>query len=193
MEVLFHLIFKLIKIAVLSSVYAGLIILGIRLLAEIYPSDVFKRIRQKQSKTFLMTASVISLALLLFMFTHFGNSGLGDTARIPIGHFRAILQADGRDCYIQDVENGIFALDIHSFYISKDFVYGLTSPQYNPKLNKEKYFLYDLKTNKLNTFTSLEAYHKVLKKHQLNSNAKLHNFSFYYKRYWSGWRLYLLP
>lgn len=191
MEALFHLIFELIKISILGSVYATLTLFTFKLIAQFRPDSWFDRVSMKKLKFWLGSGFIISVGLFMFMMTHFGNHGLGDAARIPTGHFRDIQEINGTQAYLQDTENGIYACDIDSFYISDDFVYGLTGSQNE---NYEgKYFLYDLKNNEVRTFTTIEDFQYELTKNGLDQNVEFKDFNYYYRKHWSGWRFWLLP
>ena len=128
----------------------------------------------------------------LFMFSHFGDHGLGDSARIPIGHGKAIQEVDGIQAYIQD-EGPISMIEIDRFKITDDFVYGFIS---NGNENYEgSYFVYDLMNNSIKTFEEESDYLNLLKTKNLTEilNIKIlaiimvnigmdGDFGFYHKK-----------
>ena len=191
MEALFHLIFELIKISILASVYAAFGLLVFQLIGKIRPNSWCNRVTRKRFRFWFSSGFLISVGLFGFMMTHFGDHGLGDEARVPVGHFRAIKEINGTKAYIQDVENGIYALDIDRFYISEDFVYGLAGN--NKGYYEGEFFLYDLAKNEIKTFVSKSEYENILTQHRLEPNVEFQDFNYYYDQYWSGWRSWLLP
>ncbi|WMJ72242.1 hypothetical protein RCC89_19660 [Cytophagaceae bacterium ABcell3] len=188
---LIHLIITLFKITILAIIYATLTLLIFKLIAKFQPNSWFDRITRKKFKFWFISGFIISGGLFWFMFSHFGKHGFGDSARIPIGHFRSIQEIDGIQAYIQDVENGVYALDINKFYITDDFVYGITGSHYENY--NGGYFLYDLDKNKVRTFELIDDYKNELIKIGLEPNVEYKEFNYYYKQYWNGWRFWLLP
>jgi len=191
MEALFHFIFELIKISILGSIYATVTLLIFKLIGKFRPESWFDRVAKKKLKFWFISGFIISIGLFAFMTTHFGDHGLGDGARIPIGHFREIGEINGTQAYIQDIDDGIYALDIDEFFITDDFVYGKTG------VHNENYegdfFIYDLDKNELKTYNSDNEYFKDLAKNELYKDVELKDFNYYYRQYWSGWRFWLLP
>lgn len=186
---LFHLIFELIKISILSCIYASLILLIFKIIANYKPNSWCDRISKKKLKFWFSIGLYISIFLFFFMFSHFGDHGLGDSARIPIGHSKAIQEVDGVQAYIQD-EGPISMIEIEQFKITDDFVYGYISEENG---NYEgSYFIYDLVNNSIKTFSKESDYINSLKTKNLDNND-YKDFSKYYDQYWKGWRLWLLP
>lgn len=191
MEALFHLVFELIKISILGSVYAIMTFLIFKMISKFKPDSWFERVTKKKLKFWFLSSFIISVSLFAFMFTHYGDHGLGDSARIPIGHCRSIQEINGNQAYIQDLEAGISAYDIDKFIITNDFVYGNLGSQLRE--SDGEYFLYDLEQNKLITFQSAERFHSVLSENELPPDVAYEDFHYYYHQHWSGWRLWLLP
>lgn len=123
------------------------------------------------------------------MFTYFGDHGLGDSARVPIGHWRAIQEANGIQAYIQD-EGPVKYIEIDKFIVTDDYVYGFAS---DANENYEGgYFVYDLVNNKVNTFEREKEFINYLTRTNLDTKPDYKNFSYYYNRHWNCWRLWLL-
>lgn len=187
---LIHLIFELIKISILSSIYASLLLLIFKIIANYKPNSWFDKISKKKLKLWLSSGFYIFTLLFFFMFSHFGDHGLGDSARIPIGHGKAIQEVDGIQAYIQD-EGPISMIEIDRFKITDDFVYGFIS---NGNENYEgSYFVYDLMNNSIKTFEEESDYLNLLKTKKLDGNTEYKDFGYYYGQYWNGWRFWLLP
>jgi len=77
-----HFLFELIKIALLSAVYGSIIFFMVR---WAYSSKV-----KNAKPTWQRCFSIIYVILFIFMFTYWGNHGLGDESFIPIPHHRLV-------------------------------------------------------------------------------------------------------
>lgn len=188
MEAISHFIFELIKISILGCIYATFILLTFKVIGQNKPKNWFNQVSKKKLRLWFLSGFSISLALFVFMFSYWGDHGLGDSARIPIGYWRAIQETNGTQAYIQD--NGISALGIDKFIIADDYVYGLTD---DTNENYEgKYFVYDLANNKVKTFLQENEFNNFLTAHHLDIKLEFKDFSYYYKKYWNGWRFWLL-
>ena len=95
MEVLFHFIFELIKISILACIYGSLIRLVAIIIGRHNPESWFSRVPNKKVSFWYLYTRIIFVCLFCFMFTHYGDHGLGDHARIPISHWREIEQING--------------------------------------------------------------------------------------------------
>ena len=187
---LFHLIFELIKISILSCIYASLILLIFKIIAHYYPNSWFAKVSNKKLKFWFLSGLSISVFLFFYMFSYYGDHGLGDSARIPVGHSKAIQEIDGIQAYIQD-EGPISMIEIDKFKVTDDFVYGFI------KNGNENYdgscFVYNLKDNSIKTFSEESDYINFLRKEKLEEKPEYNDFSYYYAEYWNGWRFWLLP
>jgi hypothetical protein len=190
MEALFHLIFELIKISILGCIYATLTLLAFKLIGHYKPDSWFDRVSKKKLRLWFLSGLTISVGLFFFMFTYFGNHGLGDSARVPIGHWRAIQEVNGTQAYIQD-EGPVSMIEIDKFIVSDDFVYGLTS---NANENYDgNFFVYDLVNNTVKRFEKENDYIAFLKTKNLDTRPEYKDFNYYYGKYWHGWRFWALP
>ncbi|QZK89821.1 hypothetical protein K5V07_04695 [Flavobacterium sp. CHNK8] len=187
---LFHLVFELLKISILSCIYASLILVVFKIIANHNPNSWFDKVSKKKFKLWFLSGLYISIFLFFFMFSHFGDHGLGDSARIPIGHGKAIQEVDGMQAYIQD-EGPINMIEIDSFKITADFVYGYISK--GNENYEGSYFVYDLANNSVETFEKESDFINLLKTHDLDENTDYKDFNYYYGQHWNGWRFWLLP
>src|SRR5690554_2919160 len=101
MEALFHFVFELIKIAILVSVYATLILLTFKLIAKYRRGSWFDRVSRNKLKFWLINGIIIFIGLFVFMLTQYGDQGLGDSARMPSGYVREIRGMNGTQSYMQ--------------------------------------------------------------------------------------------
>jgi hypothetical protein len=178
MEVLFHLVFILIKVAILSCLYGLVFLIIIRLIK--------KRLNHSSFKNW-MILSVSSFAfLLVFMNTNWGDHGLGDYARIPIGEGKEIEQINYSGMYIRPEGHENETLSISSYYLDKEYCFG-TIEKSGMK------FIWHLRTNEIEKFKSEIDYLRRLQSLNLKRNQIVIDFKFGYNRHWNGWRFWLLP
>jgi hypothetical protein len=198
--ILFHLLFELAKICVLACVYASLFLLILRLAASIKPKGWWDIISVNKIRFWFRSGFLMSVALFLFMFTYYGDHGLGDNARIPIGHMRAVHQADSYYTYLQNSEGG--QLRIVKFKVENNNLYAETQQnfktednnaetQYKFNADEKEFVIWNLQTDKWKSYKT--------KKEFINSANNIPDpdsykfFSEIYSQYWYGWRFWLLP
>lgn len=126
MEALAHLVFEFFKIGFLSALYSlNFLIIFILLSKKHYKLKSVKKIR-----VWLISFVTIYFILFLFMFSHYGNHGLGDSARLPLPFKKSINEINGNQTYIEDREHNIYSLSIDKFIVNNSYVYGHTNNQY---------------------------------------------------------------
>ena len=187
MEVLFHFIFELVKIAILASIYALILLFIFRQINKSNSESWFQKATSNKKRFWFITGAIISFLLFGWMFTYWGNHGLGDSARIPIGNNKEIEQINGTWSFISPNGHEFEKYSIHSYAVSGDFCAGRT------KANAEQYFIWNLETNNIETVNTIKEYE--MKANDLNLPPINEFVEFWdgYKNYWSGWRLWLLP
>ena len=84
--VLFHFIFELVKISILGCIYATLTLVTFKIIGRFKPESWFDIVSRKKLRLWFLSGLIASFGLFGFMFTYWGDHGLGDWARIPIGH-----------------------------------------------------------------------------------------------------------
>ena len=176
MAALFHFGFELIRIGILSSIYSLLIILIILLINKF----TSRQFRNKRRLWKILTSIIYSL-LFVFMFTYWGDHGLGDEAYIPIGNDKTVNQIDGAENYLEKKSGE--QLSIKDFAFDKDYLY--TELQDDPKYN---YAIWDLKTDQWRFYINQFDLEKAIGK-----TIAFEDFWIYYNNYWNGWRFWLLP
>ncbi len=190
MVTIFHLVFELIKISILSCIYAFLVLIAFKIIARYRTNSWFDRVSKRKFRLWFLSGLFISIGLFFFMFSYYGDHGLGDDARVPIGHWRAIQEVDARQAYIQD-EGPINLIEIDKFIITDKYVYGLTGGENE---NYEGgYFVYDLVNNKVKTFMQEKEFIYYLAANKLETRPTYKNFNYYYKEYWDDWKFWVLP
>lgn len=175
------------KISILASIYAALVVWACKIIGKFQPGSWFYRASRKRLKLWFYSGTFIALALLIFMFTYWGDHGLGDSARIPVGHSCAVEQTNGMLAYLQ--HSHMPALEIDKFTITDDYLYGTMNRNEN---YEGGYFIYDLVNNKVETFIQESEFLTSLVSHNLNPEIELKDFNYHYHEYWNGWRFWFL-
>jgi len=168
MATLFHLIFEIIRITILSAIY-GLIIWYI----------LNKLFGQKRLKKEVVIA-ILFVGLFVWRFSYWRNNGLGDFGRVPINSeyeitmidfWYANIEKEGSQEHGQGLTNGIEKL-----YLENGLVYG----QFN-----SKYLIFDSFSGELTDGLSKQEFEKE------NGNLdKLVTPDKFHGDYW-GWKILL--
>ena len=192
MEVLFHFIFQLIKIAILASIYS-FVLLGILLIiGKFKPNEFFKRVKTEKKKYWFVYGFLISIGLFIFSFTYWGNHGLGDGPKIPIGHWETIENTNWTEYGYLDVQtNDGIDIETTKFKVENDILCGnLDSSFYD---FRNSYFVMDLKTDVVTEFNTENDFNNYAESKNLPKSNELLNFEQNYKNRWGGIRFLLLP
>ncbi|MEQ1799330.1 MAG: hypothetical protein ABL872_15360 [Lacibacter sp.] len=191
MTTLFHFLFELIKIFILSCVYSVLVVILFRFIGRLKPNSWFDRVSRIKLILWLFSLLTIAVALFIYMNTYWGSHGLGDSARIPLGNKNSINGIDFSTAYIEGIDRETRTLIIDRFIVTDSFIYGLTGDM-NENYEGD-YFIYDLKKRIAKTFTKQNDFEAALKFYKLDTQPDYKDFDYYYKKHWHGWRFWLLP
>ncbi|WP_395063884.1 hypothetical protein [Flavobacterium sp.] len=189
MEYSGHFIFELIKITILGFVYSTILYFIYKNIPKSKKPEWYEKLLISKKTLWLY----ISIFLLFYMFTPYGNHGLGDSARIPISLTKEISNINwtvyGKLNDVKSNEkNDIY---LTQFKVEKDILCGnLSSDFYD---YKNSYFIYDIDSEKLQEFKTESDYNNFTKNKNLPKSHELKSFKENYDDYWSGWRLFLLP
>jgi len=187
MEFLFGFIFEIIKIGFLASVYSFIILFIFRKIGKTKLNNWLNK-RLKNSIIFwFINGALISISLFIWTFTYWGEHGFGDYSRIPIGNAKQIEQIDGYWTYITPKGHKFEVFTIYSYAINGKYCTGKT------KQNSNRYYIWNLKTNEVQTVNSKNEYEKLSKNLNLPKENEFLDFWNGYKKYWHGWRFFLLP
>ncbi|HTF20688.1 MAG TPA: hypothetical protein VK658_21595 [Chryseolinea sp.] len=183
MFALLHFIFTIFKIAIQASLYATIILFLCRFVYKIANSRLLDRMLVEKWKFWWRTMLVISFGLFFYFFSYWGDHGLGDGARIPIGHHQDIRNGDGVWTYFRTSDHR--QRHIYNFEVRNDKIFA--------EQDDMKYLIFDLKSLELLEFRNKEEYEVFAKKNKLPMTRSFRDFHAHYKAYWSGWRFWLLP
>lgn len=191
MEVIIHFVFEILKIAVLSSLYAVLLLLLFMFLERKFRSDSFAKFLKDKFRFWMISAFIISIILFVFMFSYWGNHGLGDSARIPVGYGKEVTETNGTNAYINPDGYEFGDLPIKKFIKKDYFLVGETDE--SPVDKPLPYFSWNLKNGKFKLFSDKTEFDKYLIQNQLPEQNEFRTFYENYSNYWNGWRFWLLP
>lgn len=187
MEYLFGLIFTILKVLAQASAYATLILIVVRMHSGFSPDSKVAK-RTANGKRVWRLSGLIALLLLWFIAnTPWGDHGLGDYARIPLGNGEVIEEINGTEAYFQAEIPLKLSADqpfIDSFAVANDVLCG--------KASDESFFTYDLITKQQHIFADSQEYTAYASQHALPAVTDFKSFSKHYHDYWGGWRFWLL-
>ena len=193
MEVIIGFIGTLIKIAILSSIYALLTLWIFRLIGCITPNNWFQIVSTKKLQFWFRSVLIFSIGLICYSFTYWGFHGFGDGPRIPIGYGVIIDNTNWDEYgYIPNLETSdSLKIETTKFKVKGNKLVGnLESGFYD---YKNSFFVYDLENKDLIEFKTLKDYENFAVKNKLPLQNKLRTFRENYYDFWSGWRFWLLP
>ena len=185
MEVLIHFVFQLFKIGILAFLYSFLWRKFLIIITLFKPNW-----KVKEQMSYYPT---IYVSLLIFSFTYFGNHGLGDGPKIPIGYWETVENVNWEDYgYLEKVKSSDGKkIEFEKFLVKNNKLCGKYGGFfYN---YKHSYFVYDLCTKKLMEFETKLVYNKHADKNDLPKSNELLSFYKNYNNYWGGIRFLIYP
>lgn len=188
MEYLFGFVFKLFKIAIQAGIYA----LIARWLAQ--QADARQLLNtafvraSRNSRQFWQRSFVLAyVTLFLFSCTYWGDHGLGDHCHIPLGHGETMDELNGTEAYFEASIPLKLPTDepwVNKFQVADDILCGQASDK--------SYFVYNLATKENQLFADAQEYNAYAIPRGLPASGNLQSFRKQYRRYWGGWRFWLL-
>ncbi|MEZ5148024.1 MAG: hypothetical protein R2759_13430 [Bacteroidales bacterium] len=185
-----HFILEIIKISLLGSLYALVLLLLFKVIGYFQKESWFYSVTENNTRFWFSTGAVISFALFVFMFTHWGNHGLGDSARLPLRNGQSIKQSDG--VWTTFTTKTYYQIRIYEFAADENYIYAHIDRSPTAKL-PGKYVIWNLETDHLTFFKSEDEYTDFAKVDNLPLPNEFKEFDFHYDLYWGGWRFWLLP
>lgn len=189
MEYLAGFVFTLFKIAVQAGVYATVLLWLLGRLAAHRPARLVKRINYDGWHLWRILFGGVYAALFLFSCTYWGDHGLGDSARLPLGYGEEMAEINGTETYFTaavpfKVSDMAGAQDIAKFKVANDILCA--------QAEETHYFAYNLATKENQVFADAQAYNAYAGPRGLPASGELETFWRQYGRYWGGWRCWLL-
>jgi hypothetical protein len=185
MEYLFGFFFTLFKIGIQASLYATLVRWLARLADARQVDNAFVRASRNRKQFWRRSFIVAYGALFVFSCTYWGDHGTGSD-RLPLGHGEAMNEVDTAAYFEASVP---FKLPTDSplvseFKVADDVLCGQASDK--------SYFIFNLATKENRLFGDAAAYNAYAAPRGLPASSELESFWQQYKRYWGGWRFWLL-
>ncbi|UOQ53704.1 hypothetical protein [Hymenobacter cellulosivorans] len=188
MEALFHLVFTCLKIAILASVYATLLLKLVRWYGPRAPTHPIVQASRPGRRFWWGSGFLMSVALFGYSLTYWGNHGLGDYARIPLGHGAAMEELNGVQAYFEPIrqlpghaDNG----EVLAYQVHDDMLCATLGPD-------TTYVVYHLGSQYSHLFADRAEYETYARAHELPRPIEFEDFKQHYRRYWGGWRFWLL-
>ena len=180
----------LIKIAIHATVYATLTFIIIYVVSQTTRIEIIKKWMNRKFLTWWVTGLIYSIGLFFFAFSYWGNHGLGDSARLPVGHGQAIHNVDGvRTYFYPDLKKSYKQLHINDFALNDNKICAELS-----KENVNKYLVFNFKTSELIEFQNQQDYKIYASKNDLPETTEFKSFQKnYHDFYLPRWKFYLLP
>jgi len=193
MGAMFHFIFLLIKIAILSSVYALILLIVFSQIKKSKPESWFQKVTADKKGFWLSSWAIIYIMLFFYMFTYWGNHGFGDSAKIPIGNGYLVKNINWTEyAFVENVKTADGKiLGMTKFLVLNDKLLGNLNDNFS--FYENRFFLLDMNTGELQEFKTKQAFETHNKKNGLPNAIHLKSFNGNYHDYWGGWRFVLLP
>ena len=193
MEVMIHFVFELIKISILATAYATILLLLFRWIARVYPDGWFDQASRRKGRFWMRSGSLIWVGLFVFLFSYYGDHGLGDGPRVPIGHGLVVGNTNWDEYgYVDEVltSDGV-SLQMTRFMVSDDKLLGNLDSWFDTFSNA--YFIYDMDSEVLTEFATQREFDAYAQQYELPNSASLKTFAENYDDRWGGWWFWLLP
>jgi len=184
MEYFVGFFITLFKIAIQASLYATLIRWLARLADARQVSNSFVRASRNGKQFWRRSFMVAYGALFIFSCTYWGDHGLGDTARVPVGHGETVEEINSVATYFEPLSLPSGAPLIRSFQAGNGVLCGLATDG--------SFFAYDLSLSQQRLFANSQEYTAYASQHDLPAISEFRSFDKQYARYWGGWRFWLL-
>ena len=185
MEYIFGFFFTLFKIAIQASLYATLV-RWLAQRADARQVDNALVRASRQSKQFWRRSFMVAYgALFVFSCTYWGDHGTG-SARLPLGHGEAMNEVDTEAYFEASVP---FKLPTDSPWVSE---FKVADEVLCGQASDKSYFIFNLATKENRLFGDAAEYNAYAAPRGLPASSELESFWEQYKRYWGGWRFWLL-
>lgn len=132
---------------------------------------------------------VVYVGLFLFSLTYWGDHGLGDSVRLPLGYGEEIVELNGTETLFEGkapfmVSDMGGAQSVNRFQVTDETLCG--------QAERTSYFTYNMATKTSRVFADAQAYSAYAASHGLPPSEDFQPFWKHYQRYWGGWRFWLL-
>ena len=195
MFALFGLIFLIIKVAILATVYSFLTLLLFKIILKTTQQKWLERLMSKKFLFWLGVGFIYSVTLFIYSFSFWGYSGLGDFACIPVGNDITVNSIDALETSWFEPDKGekySRQAEIINFTIQNKIICGEFTG-YNSTDCKNCFIVYDTNTEKIFEFHSTKEYSLFATKNNLPQQSEFKTFIENYREHWGGLRSIFLP
>lgn len=188
---LIGLVFLILKIAVQASIYSTIILFAFFIVAKTTHLSFPKKLMKHKFISWFITGFIISILFIVYAFSYWGNRGLGDYARIPIGNDYEVGNIDGASTYFEGADNPGRQAFLNRFAIYEDKLcaefYG-----FNADDCKDCVIILDIYSGQTKEFHSTKEYEAYASVLHLPLKKDFKDFFANYWDYWGG-RVFFLP
>lgn len=183
-SLLVHFIFLLFKISILGCFYATFFLITFKIIGNNDPEGWFAQVTSKKMKFWFKAGFLTSIFLFIFSFTYWGYHGLGAYSRIPLGY--------GKEMARMDFMNDSDGPDCAKYSVKDEFVCAIERVIDATDMDKKTYLVWNLRTDKVLYFDTLESYTKHATANNLPLAKYFISFDQQYLNFWYGWRFFFL-
>ncbi|MBC5835898.1 hypothetical protein [Flavobacterium bernardetii] len=160
------------------------------LLNIFYPKNQFSKIAENKTLYWFKSSLVISIFIFIFSFTYWGDNGVFNTYRIPLGYEREILESnDGLGHELIGCPESL-----GDFTITENNVCGYKATYVGDsfKTKSDVFLVWNLETNKVKVFKTQQEYTDYAKNHHLPTEENFKTFDENYSNYWDNLTYYFI-
>ena len=194
-----ELLLIIVKIIILSTIYATLVLLTVFVLSKVTNIQWTKKRMAKKVRFWLLTHFIISVLLFALSFSYWQDTGIGDNSKIPAGYGQTIQSEDFAWTYFypdpDKTEANRDELIIGKYKIADPFLCAEVSHE-NTNSPSYSYIVYDLKNKSIQTFSNEQEYVDYALIHSLPMTKDFSDFRQHYHEYLNKrpkWKTWLLP
>lgn len=193
------LTFIIIRIILLSTVYASIILLIVYIISRKTQNQWLRNRMNHKFRNWLLLHFLISVCLFLYSFSYWQYTGLGENPSIPIGYGQRIYSPDfaWTDFYpdLNKTELNKDELQIENFIVKDNILCAKVSHQQS---NSPKYdfIICDLPNRTNQTFLTEAEYTAYAKTKGLPMKGEFYDFRTHFQEYFDKqpkWKKWLLP
>lgn len=195
MFALIGLFFLIIKIAILASVYALIIVLTLFIISKNTEIARIRKLMEYKFLTWLASGFLCSVFLFWYAFSFWGYAGLGDSFCIPVSNGYTVNSIDAQETsYFEPDkgENSSRQAFIKNFAI-KDHKICAEFLGFNSDANEGCFIVFDTEEEKIYEFHTSGEYSDFASKNSLPQKQEFKSFGANYSEYWGGNRNWFLP
>lgn len=184
---IFELLIVVINTIILSTIYSTVILLVLILLSKTHSWVWARKQVGKKIRFWLCTHLIISVALLVYSFSYWRDTGLGDHSRIPIGYGQDIQNEDFAYTYFYPdpqkiTPNNNEDLPIEKYKIVNDFLCAEISHQ-NTNSPAFTFIAYNLQNRSFEKFNSETEYVAYAVVHKLPLPNEFYDFKKHFEEH----------